>query len=973
MNYCNRCGAKVSEDDLFCKNCGNRLEHGEPAAPAADLSAEADRPAFAGQPVVAQAPAAALVTFGEPTIPPREGAPPFGAPARPEPAAPAAVPTPEPAPRPEAAPVAAVDFAEPPHKSEPLFGAAVPTGGDPAPMPPSPPPAPEPPSEAQSKAKINELLQAAQAPAAKPTPKPAAKAAPPVQAKPAQSEYKFAFAADREATPPAGASPVAKSAPRPQPANRPPAQKPAARPTPPPAKPARPTGGPVPPRNAPKVAPPLSDTPQDLFAPAGGPAEAPASLFDEPSAGTGGAPVDTLFGLSTAQQPEPPAEPVKPALFDQDQAAPAPPPRRNGAAPGAPRPSIELFDQAQAEEKLPPAPGPKAPLFDQDTAEIQPMQPPPAPSRKQQAPLFDQDQAGIEPIHKGRKQASTLFDDIPARPAAEPEMTGLFDVQQPVAEPAYSGGHSGDSFGDTAEWGQPLPPYEAAPQEDLFEPEGGDTGQFKASMAASIASAAMEPTGPIPGTGRDAYSVQDLYDSASLPAYPDEDYRQPGRGQAPPPSHDPYYDEEPYEKPRRKGGALRVFVTVIVALVVFAAATLGVTIGVLYYLNRPAKTISDFAIALSGNDHEALADLSVVTGAQATDAGWTALSSAFSDAAALETLRAELESQAEGKAASQAQYPAITIVGEPLFLFIDRYTIYIHGVDLLAPGVAEGAVLRLNDADFSGAATADGLLVSGVMPGKYTCQIILADSSAQGAFEFTAFQTAAANVISQPASGSPVTVANCLSDDATIYLNGLEVPEKPVGGILSLPSVALGSEIRILVIQDGAGVEAAVTFSDPAQASLSFGEYVPTGTPPEDTPGNSTSETTSEAATTLTAAEIDPIITSFYSSYIQCANALDISGLTGATEAAKQQLGQNIGSDGNRANNFAFVSATCKPETITTSEENGVPIVTFEAQTTYNYWPRDGAEADAQAGGNNRTVTLVYQNGQWLVSNFATI
>lgn len=437
--------------------------------------------------------------------------------------------------------------------------------------------------------------------------------------------------------------------------------------------------------------------------------------------------------------------------------------------------------------------------------------------------------------------------------------------------------------------------------------------------------------------------------------------RQPA---APPPIDLP--EPEPIKK-RSVGGTIVMFFVIVV---VFAVVFTGTILTMLYFQNRPSGVVDDFAEAVSAADVQKLQDMVTVEGVVPTNEQWLAFCAAFKQRASLNTLKSQLLLLAENPEAQNLTYPAVTIESKPFILFIDRYKIKISAVDLLVPGAVQGTVLRLDTTDYQGAPAEGGLLFSGLMPGQYQCRVAPPGTDPASVEPFTTefFGVGAPNVLEGSQPTATVTIDNCISDDASIYINDAPSNERPVGGVVVLPNVPLGATIRIQAVVDGVLKESNVVFADLSQASLRFENYADVSG--EGTPAPAESQApSSQAAVTqeISVDEAGKLLTTFYQSYLQCINDQKMDAIKVSTASNNEALAKRIKSEANAANLFEFVSASIDASTFKLDTRDGVPIATFTATFKYKYKPRAGG-ADLMDASNQQVVELVYVDGQWLVN-----
>ncbi len=430
------------------------------------------------------------------------------------------------------------------------------------------------------------------------------------------------------------------------------------------------------------------------------------------------------------------------------------------------------------------------------------------------------------------------------------------------------------------------------------------------------------------------------------------------------------YSDYDLDPPTRSQGKIvrNILLCVLAGLLVLLVAVMGF----LYWQNRPSTIIAEFTDALATRDYQTLSETVTATGVTASGAeGWVALCDAFQTEEARATLSQELSRVSADADTSNFVYPSIRLKGEPLFLFIQQYHVRLTGVEVVVPNATEGSALRLSAGDefkdLTGTTNTTGLSYTGVMPGLYSATVTSPDGAIQEG-TVSAFSTTVANAVefgtsdteAQTATYGNLTIQNCISDDAKIFLNGQLTPAIPAGGVVQLQQVELGTTIGIEAVVDGAVQTSSVTFSDPNQTTLVFGEYTQSG------------EAASQPATTeqtLDATAANTALNTFYQSYLEAINQQSLDNIQLSTQANNDNLQARITSAANQANTYTFVSATVDPATLTVEDVNGVPTAEFTASCSFSYVARENP-GEAQSSTNTQAVRMIYQDGAWLVDSF---
>lgn len=467
--------------------------------------------------------------------------------------------------------------------------------------------------------------------------------------------------------------------------------------------------------------------------------------------------------------------------------------------------------------------------------------------------------------------------------------------------------------------------------------------------------------------------------------------------QAPPPVQLPRE-----ERPRRSGGSTAV--RILVSFLIFIVVLVGVTIGMLYFMNQSSTTIDPFLSAIEkvagGDDKsvsEGISELKnlvgtnkiSLSGIDSSTADWQALSNRFSSEADVTSLREWLNALvSESPDKAKTTYEAIGVESQPVadflsFLpFLKKYTITIQAVDLLAPGTQPGTQAYLNGKAYPGTYTDEGMLYSGITPGLYLCQLVPEGADASQVapvevklFNVTPSQTRAGtgpNRIDGDVLRATVTVENCISDTAQLFVNDAPVAATIQDGTVTIPGVALGSTIRIVATVDGQQQTASVVFQNPNGTTLRFedyGLYVPPTSEPDPSSSAPDSSSLPQGTPQLSAAEINTLMTDYYQSYLESINAQNTSHLRHTTESNRTALEKRITNTENAANQFRFTSVACDTESIGYTTAKGTTAIEFNLDCRYSYTPRENG-GTYKNGTTYNSVQLIYENGEWLVNQF---
>ncbi len=455
---------------------------------------------------------------------------------------------------------------------------------------------------------------------------------------------------------------------------------------------------------------------------------------------------------------------------------------------------------------------------------------------------------------------------------------------------------------------------------------------------------------------------------------------------------------------RRSGGSIAA--RIIVSFVIFVVVLAGVTFGLLYFFNQPSAVTDPFYEAIGNiasgeadriaqgvdelKDMVATNKLALV-GIDAATADWRALGSKFTDDA---ELRKWINALMANRPYDGAEtFEAIGVSSVPLeifsfwpFSYIQKYTLTLTAVDLFVPGIDAQTQVMLNGVPLTTGTMANGgMLYTGMMPGRYECTVVPPGADpAQGApVTQDMFKVTPTN--SRPGSGpnaldntllrATVTVENCLSDAAQLFINDAPVAVTIVNGTASIPGVALGSTIRIVATVDGAQQTASVVYQSPGATTLRFENYTPLAPPETSPPDDSSSSpdtsssTPPEGTPTLTVSELDTIMADYYQSYLECINAQSVSGLRRTTDSNRTAMGTRITGAGNKANTFRYQSVKCDADSMKYTTASGTTAIEFTMTGRYSYTPRDNG-GTYEDGSTRQSVQLIYVDGGWLVNKF---
>lgn len=408
-------------------------------------------------------------------------------------------------------------------------------------------------------------------------------------------------------------------------------------------------------------------------------------------------------------------------------------------------------------------------------------------------------------------------------------------------------------------------------------------------------------------------------------------------------------------KARRGSGALRAMAILAACLAVLFAVLSGTSI-VLYNRYNPDGFIQKVIGSLADGG-QGLGALAVSDDLNALDADTLApLTDYFSDAGAREALAAQLADQVIDPQQAGEAFPALGVEKTPVFLGYCEYRLRIDAVELVVTSSAQNLLLSLNGQPRTGQPTADGVLYTGLVPGRYTAQVTAADATGQQVTgqetTLDLFDSAAPTAFSGALPMGDLTITGCPSDEAVIAVNGVEVAQKPQDGVVKLQQIALNSTISFTYTQEwGAVTTGSVTFSDAAVTDLAFGGIATTGGIPA-------------------SADVDLMLGAYYASYLNARNSKDASLLTGLTEDWRTALGEQLAAEEAGGRVYTYTNTVCLPASLTLHTEGEKPAFWAAAALAYTY---SEGSATAVPGVMYQAVEFVYENGGWLVNRAVNI
>ena len=418
-----------------------------------------------------------------------------------------------------------------------------------------------------------------------------------------------------------------------------------------------------------------------------------------------------------------------------------------------------------------------------------------------------------------------------------------------------------------------------------------------------------------------------------------------------------------YVPPRKKKrGSRRLVVLGLISLVLTVLLIAGAAAtAFLYNRYNPDDTLERFGDALLTKDFATLRSLIRSDGVSVSDDGLNALCRAFSTQEQVDALMQSLRGGRETPSAPAGEqadgtYSALELNGTPVFLGYSSYTVLVRPVSLLLTGDLNTPALTVDGAARSGSAAEGGILYAGFFPGMYT--VTASDITITGQ---TLSGTAADLVLTDaetPVSFSgnlpirTVTVENCIDDTAVISVDGTVVSQTPSGGTVTLPHVAVGSTISMeYTAPHGAKTTASVTFADASVTALRFENHATEGGIPSEE-------------------ELNNLLGTYYSSYLDCINSQDMTQLLASTDLNRDRLSELYNNESNLSYAFTFESAAVNYTSAVSSTYEELPSVV--CSVLFHYRTTDRTSGEDASHDSFQTCELVYQEGAWLVNRAVT-
>lgn len=414
--------------------------------------------------------------------------------------------------------------------------------------------------------------------------------------------------------------------------------------------------------------------------------------------------------------------------------------------------------------------------------------------------------------------------------------------------------------------------------------------------------------------------------------------------------------------PVKKKTSLGLIVGIVL---LFVVAVFGTVLVMLYMRNRPKQAIDSFMDAVAMQNVEYL---------QFNTAGdvkeWEPFLQAFDTQEQLDALRSQLELGGDEKLS------AVTLQENevPVFLFIKGSIVNVSTVHVFIPQEAAGTRLQVDGVLIAGEyqSKEQGMLYTGIAPGVHSAAV---ERGGVLSAPQDVIWLQQENTLEVEEALYSVSVSGIISDDAEIYVNGMLVDAKVFYGVVELDAVPLQAEIKAVIVQsDGTTREASIRFTDSTNRNLAFGPF--SGQEPAPPVQESPTEVTDPKgfAGRVSEAEVNQIITEFYSSYIDCINSQSLGPIKRSTSLNNDGIIERMGRDGNRANEFRFISASCDIESFINADalEPPVPKILVNASMQYEYRTR-GSSGGYTSSDNKRSYELLYIDGEWKVNNFVDV
>ncbi len=422
--------------------------------------------------------------------------------------------------------------------------------------------------------------------------------------------------------------------------------------------------------------------------------------------------------------------------------------------------------------------------------------------------------------------------------------------------------------------------------------------------------------------------------------------------------HASAHAEQYGETAKKNGPAFKVLIAVFTLLFLLLAGASAVTV-VMYDKYNLGNTLSQIETALIAADIGTLENFIVGDGVEITDDGLTALCREFDTPEEALSLVTHLSGTTREDYTPPELYSSLEMISEDVFFGYKEYKLQVKPVSLMLTANVETVALTANSVPVMGQSVEGGTLYTDIMPGLYTFTATgqtLIGQSVQGVpTDISLLDANAAVTFDGALPLGDVSVAGCISDEAIISVNGLEVVQRPVNQVVTLPQLLVGSNISMSYTSPhGATVTASVKYTDVGITQLAFVGHEIKGQIP-------------------TQEELTTIATTFYTAFFDASNTKDAAKLALLTEEFKLLLTEQINTQADTGTLSSLVLANA--DGINTQYlfiENGVPAVLFNAEIDFNLLSATDSEKAPEPQKTYVTIEIVNDAaGNWVVNNVA--
>ncbi len=402
-----------------------------------------------------------------------------------------------------------------------------------------------------------------------------------------------------------------------------------------------------------------------------------------------------------------------------------------------------------------------------------------------------------------------------------------------------------------------------------------------------------------------------------------------------------------------------IILSCILAVTVILLVVASITTNVLYSSYNVDTLYVKLEEAFLAQDIETLKTIVVGDGVEVTDAGLLALCREFNTKEKVQSLVSSFNLSITNGQTDSDKYSSMAIKSSEVFLGYSDYKLQVKPVDLSIPVVTQNAVLTMDGVPMQGTYNGTAMQFNGIFPGVYTAVVTdqtLVGQSIQGtATDIALFDSNIPYEFSGALPISTVTVSNCVSDSALIYVNDVQIDQVPVGGVVTIPQVLVGSNLKIVVtMPSGATAASVVQYAQQDATQLAFTEYAITGGLP-------------------TTEQFDAIANTFFATYLAGINAKDPAQLQLVTEELRAFLTPELTAAPNDVV-YSFTKVTADSARATQYfDANNVLTVSLNVATEYTSTPVNPetgeASGELQILTPYITLKIVFSaDGAWLVN-----